>query len=421
MKRLIFLIIILIPAVADAASYYVMPRLQSQVRENMINEREVPFTIFYDTGLADLPKEGSFDVSLMNNKIFNIPAENGDEFDLYQAVFRMNDIGNIIDISAGRQFLSPGFATYLVDGLKTTVGKDDWPVLISLLGGVPRYIETGDFHGEIGLLTGTTIELNGYDKSYARLSVLYDKYNIHVNEWKKNDTVLTGLALSHQFGGKVKPNIYGDFEFDTGGKDIDNSTAGIRLTPHRRFYCYAEGGFYNTNRDFRRPTIMGLFATGGLYQGRGGFQVIAVEANRVLGDLAINADYSFSRFDSGPGKGSNGNIAGAGLAFELIPLRMENGISYTFYDSYGGRAHDVLVALHSEPINKLSLDVSANYTKYTKITNDSDNAIGVFWMAGYEVLKNLILSAGGEYNRNDVFKKDIRATVQLAYLLRGKI
>lgn len=421
MRWIALFILIFSSVTAEAASYYVNPRLQTQVRENFLNEREAPFNVFLDTGVHELPKEGTFDVSLLNNTIFSSPDDRNDEFDLYQAVYRMNKIGDTVDISVGRQFLSPGFTTYLIDGLSTTIGKSDWPVSVEIIGGIPRYIETGDFHGEVGILTGATIELQGFKNHYARLSVLYDKLDIKINDWDRNETVLVGLSTSHQFGGKLIPNLYGDFEYDTAGKVVDTGTAGLRLKPQKRIYCYIEGGYYNTNRDFRQPSILGLYATGAMYQGLGGLQIVAVEENRIFGEVAFNAGYAYQRFDSGPGDADNGNNVNAGVAFSILPLRLDSGITYSFYDSFGGRAHDILVALHDEPINRIALDAAFNYTKYTKVTNDNDDAVSAYFMAGFEIVKNLILSAGGEYLNDNVFKNDWRATAQLAYRLEGNL
>jgi hypothetical protein len=418
MKRIILLLAILLPLTAEAGSYYMNSQLVTQVRENAINEREVPLDFYLDTGFRALPHEGSFDVSLRNNRIFNIKD---DEFDLYQAVFRMNNLGGWLDFSAGRQFISPGFQAYMMDGVTFTIGKDDWPLLWTLIGGVPRYIETGDFHGNVGLLAGTTVELNGFDNTHIKLSALYNKIRIKRNDWKENDTVLTGLAVSQQFGGKVKPNLYGDFEYDTAGKVIDNSTLGFSLQPHRRVYWNAEGGYYNTNRDWAQPSILGIYSLGGMYQANTGINVILADGGAKVDEISLVAGYSYQRYKSGTNLNSNGHIANAGLNFSILPIHLDAGLAYSYYDCFGGRAHDVKLVLYDEPIDKLYFNITANYTKYSKVTNENDNAIGLYWMIGYEVAKGLVLSAGGEYMRNNNFTHDIRATAQLSYSLEKKL
>src|SRR3989338_4403760 len=267
MKRLIILAAVLFPVVVHAGSYYLDGRIQSQARENSLSEREVPFDVYMDAGLAELPQQGTFDVSFKNNHTFNSDFTDGDEFDLYQAVFRMQNLGGVADVSAGRQFLSPGFHTYLVDGLSTTIGKDDWPIVFTLFGGIPRYIESGDFHGEAGLVSGMTIETQIMDHMHTKFSMIYDKLDIDAANWKENETVLVGMSHSHYFGGNMAPTLYGTMEYDTAGSVIETGIMGFGLQPHRRIYWNIEGGHYNTNRDRTRTTIFSLYANGPLYQG----------------------------------------------------------------------------------------------------------------------------------------------------------
>lgn len=419
MKRLlIFIFALFVPVTVSAASYYIDARPQVQVRQNALSEREVPFNFFFDTGLADLPKDGTFDVSLKNNKTFNVY---GDEFDLYQAVFRLQNIGDVLDISAGRQFLSPGFLTYLIDGLTTTIGKDDWPVRVTLLGGVPRSIETGDFSGNTGLVAGTTIELNKYENTHIKLSAVFDSLDLENRAWKTSETVLVGLSGERQFGGKLMPNLYGNIEFDTAAKVVTTGLLGLRLKAHRRIYLNFEGLEFNANRDWRTPSILALFAQGPFYQGYAGTQVVLVEDHKILGSVSVNTGGSYKRFKSGPTKKTNGYGADGSLQFSILPIKLETVFAYKFIDGYGGRSHDMFLALHDEPIKKLFLDAGANYTRYAKITNQKDEALSLYWMIGYEIIDNFVLQAGGEYLRNATFKNEWRGTAMLSYRLEGSM
>lgn len=418
MRRIIIIAILLLPAIAHAGRFYLNPEILTQVRKDSLNTRQVPFDFYLNTGVYDLPEEGTFDVSLRNDHIFNI-GEN--QFDLYQAVFRMKDIGDAVDISAGRQFLSPGYHAYLIDGLTTDIGKDDWPVHVGFVAGVPRYLEISDFHGNVGLLAGTTLQLNGFDNTSAKLSAMYNSIKATEGDWKKNQTVLVGLGLYHKFSAKVLPELYGDFEYDTAGKVINTGIAGFGFRPHWRVYLNVEGGVYNVDREWRMPSILGLYSLGPMYQGDTGLNILLYEGNDVFEGVSLDASYSFQRFEAASKKADYGNLAMGGLNFTILPAKLDTSIAYRFYDSFGGRANDVQLSLHEEPAKKVYIDFTANYTKYVKITNDNDDAIGLFLMTGVEVLKNLVLSAGGEYLRNNTFRNELRATAQLSYNLDGKL
>lgn len=418
MQRLVIIALLSLATAAQAAEYYINPRLETQVRQNSLSEREIPLSAYLDTGISGLPNSGTFDVSLKNNRTFKIEE---DEFDLYQAVWRMQDLGGVVDVASGRQFVSPGFHAYLLDGASFSIGKDSWPLLISVIGGVPRYIETGDFHGTTGLVSGVTLELQGMGKMHSKLSAVYDKLDIGKKDWKQNETVLVGMNHSHYFSGKVKPSLYGSMEYDTAGKNIETGLVGFSIEPTKRLYWNIEGGHYNTNRSRSRTTIFGLYAIGAFYQGRTGISFTAFESAGAFEDLVLTGGYSYQRFSVSSGVSKSGNIADAGFRFHITPLYLDTGVTYRFYDSFGGRAHDVILNLHDEPIDKLFIDTGANYTKYSKITNEADTAISSFLSAGYEIVKGLQVSATGEYLRNNTFSSEFRGLVKLAYVLEGKL
>lgn len=420
MKKILMALLLIFPALeANSTSFYIDTRLETQVRENSLPQREAPFYAYLDTGLKELPNKGTFDVSLRNNYIFNVKDN---EFDLYQAVFRMDDIAGVVGVSAGRQFVSPGFHAYLMDGLTTRIGKEDWPVAVTIIGGVPRYLEMNDFKGTAGLIAGATIELQGVDRFHLKLSGIYDKLDIKKTYWKKNDTVLTGVATSYLFNGRFMPNLYGNFEYDTAGKDIDTGLAGFRIRPFSRLFWNIEGGFFNTNRNRQRDTIFSLFSRSGFYQGRTGISVTAIESAGPIEDFVITGGYSYQRYHStASSKADIGHLADGGIKFSVAPIYLTVLASYKYYKSYGGKANDIYFELHDEPFDILNFTAGGNITKYSKITNQKDTAISAFLMADLNIIKNFVLSAGGEYLRNDTFSREFRATAKLSYKFEGKL
>lgn len=419
MRKHLVCLILLLPLTAEASSVYVKPALQMQVLENALSQREVPLNMLLDTGLKDLPNSGSLDISLFDNRTFNI-GENS--FDLYQAVFKMKDVGGFVNFSAGRQLVTPNFHAYLIDGAEVSLGGTDWPVRIGLLGGVPRYLEVSDFHGTVGLVTGGYVELQGFRNHQARLSVLYDRLDFSTkSQWGANSTVLVGLSDTLAFDIAWRPTVYVNGEYDAGGKSVDTGMGGIRFQPTRKLMFNVEGGTYNTNRKWQMPTVYSLFTSSAYYQARGGVAYTFIDMGDVVDDLTLKADYSFQRYRVQTPLATNAHLADAILSVSIVPIRLDASVGYTFYDSYGGRAHDVIVTLHDEPFKKFSVDLGGNFTQYSKITNVSDTAIDVYLLAGYELVKGLVFTAGGEFMRNSVFDKEFRATALLSYDFQGKI
>jgi len=417
--RFFVVLMLFLPLLAEASSFYIRPEVQMQVLEDSLSDREVPLNALLDTGLGDLPNNGTFDVSLFDNRTFKI-GENS--FDLYQAVFKMKEIGGYVNFSAGRQFITPGFHVYLMDGVDMSIGGADWPLRIGLLGGVPRYLEISDFHGTVGLITGAYLELQGFRNHHAKLSAIYQRLDFDAKrEWGANSTLLAGLSDTYRFEVPWRPTIYGNVEYDTGGRSIDTGMGGIRVQPTRRFMFNVEGGTYNTNRKWQMPTVYSLFTSGAYYQARGGISYTFIDMGDVFEDLTLKADYSFQRYHIQTPLTTSANLADAILCMDITPIRLDATIGYTFYDSYGGKAHDVIATLHDEPFDKFYIDLGVNYTRYSKITNVKDNAYDVSLIAGYEILKDLVLSAGGEYLRNNVFSSEFRATALLSYNFQGKI
>jgi len=252
-------------------------------------------------------------------------------------------------------------------------------------------------------------------------SAVYDKLDIHNNDWKDNDTVLVGMSHSQIFSAKLEPTLYGTMEYDTAGKIVNAGILGFSIKPHRRVYWNIEGGHHEINRDWNRTSIFSLFATGPLHQGRSEVSITLLEEKGAFKDVVLTGGYAYQRLKISSSVSENGHLANGGLGFHIIPLRLDTNLAYALYDSFGGRAHDVSVTLHDEPIDPLVVDAGANFTKYFKVTNDNDTAISAFLEAGIKIIKRLTFSANGEYLRNNTFDKEFRVMARLGYSLEGSI
>lgn len=419
-RKAVLFIVLFFPLSAHATSYYFKTFVELSRRENSLYQHEVPFNVYVDTGLKEMPQDGTFDVSVKNNWIKRSQAS-VEEFDLYQAVLRFRDIGEVVNVSVGRQFLNPGFHAYLMDGVDTTIGKGTWPVEFELFGGVPRYLENGDFSGNSGFVGGATLNVPVRGGSGPRFSIIYNALDLGKNDWKQNDTVLVGVADSQTFGGKSRPTVYTNAEYNIAGKDLETGVLGFSFQPHWRLYWNVEGGYYDTNRAWGMQTIFGSFGRGAYYQARTGISVTAVEDAGPVEELVFTAGYSYQRLKVPAGWFSNGNLADGGVSLSLEPLMTDIGLVYRYYDSFGGRANDFYGAVHCEPLDMLSFDAGGEFTKYSQITNVRNDSTSAFLTANVDIIKSLTLSVGGEYLRNVTFKNTWRVLGLLSYNMGGKL
>ena len=89
--------------------------------------------------------------------------------------------------------------------------------------------------------------------------------------------------------------------------------------------------------------------------------------------------------------------------------------AYYFSSSFGGTVHGVRCSLNEEWTEKFSSELGVDFATYQKITSDNDQAFSAVFWAGYEFVKDWKVSAGAEYNRNNLFDRDFRGSFRLDY------
>ena len=118
--------ILVIPAGASADNLGFNTTILGQARQNQGNQNEVPLNgylgLAYERPAWNLSAETDM-------RFFRDMARSWDDYDLYQAVVHIKP-SNIVQIDFGRQFLSQGFSTDLVDGLKLTLREKRPPDLV---------------------------------------------------------------------------------------------------------------------------------------------------------------------------------------------------------------------------------------------------------------------------------------------------
>lgn len=398
-------IFLLIPASLHASSFYVGDRVLGQVRQNQNSQREIPVNDYLSFG-GDHSKwrfSGESDM-----RFFRDFARKINSYDLYQTVIHVNPV-DALKIDFGRQFISEGFVAIMQDAIKFRIMPPGYVDIVAY-SGIPRSVEVNEFNRNNGLRSGLALELKNVKRTSAALRAVWQRNNIRQTDWTQNDTILAGADLSHQFAVKTMPMLYGLFEYNATAKVADTATVGIDIYPSKFLSVNAEFDYFNINHDTNLPTILGTYARGGTYSGR--FNTTWT----ILPDyLYFVQNYAYQRMKVPDNMGRNGHILDVAfqVSFDKIGLEFEPG--YYFSKSWGGKVNGARILVHEQFTDAWYADLSFDFSKYTKVTNNNDNAYSTVLWSGYEVLKGLIVSGGFEYNRNAFFNNDIRGSFNVSY------
>ncbi len=401
-------IVFLFPSIPVlAADFHVDTTFLGQTRINENNQRETPLNGYLGFGGS---QDGGWRFSgQVDMRFFGDPSLEISEYDLYQAVLHFTPVEKL-QVDFGRQFINQGFFADVIDGIKTTITPSKYLEVV-LYTGIPRSVEIGDFNKNDGLLSGLSLGLQGVPKTSARMHLAWLKNNIRFGDLPVNDEILLGFDASHQFGGPLKPMVYGLLEYDIPAKVLDAGTLGVDLYPHRRVSLNLEFNYFNINRDTIRPAVLGIFAQGPVITGR-----FSSTWTAVPNLLDVVQTYSYNNVEiQGGGVRRDGHLFDIAFPFSFESIGLYFQPEYYFQQSFGGRAHGVRGTIHEDFPKKVSLDVGVEYTNFKKVTNDNGFAFSTVIWAGYEVIKNLKVSAGFEFNKNPFFNQDIRGSWKISY------
>ena len=253
---LVFVLLVASPA-AWGASFRLDTSVVGQIRENSANQNESPINGYLGLGFAQPSWNFSGETDM---RLFRDFSRKLDDYDLYQAVLHFQPVP-ILKVDFGRQFISEGFFTTVLDGIRTSIMPAGY-LDITLYGGIPRSVEVGDFHKDDGLLAGMSVGLKNVPRTNVQLHLAWRKNDISFRDLVENDEVFLGANVSHQFDVTTKPMIYGLIEYNLAGKNIDAGTAGVDITPAKWVALNLEFNLFDVNRASDRPTMLGLFTQG---------------------------------------------------------------------------------------------------------------------------------------------------------------
>lgn len=405
LQLLIAVILLLFPTNLLASSFYAGNRVLGQVRRNKSSQREIPVNDYLSFGgtYSRWHLSGESDM-----RFFRDFARKINSYDLYQTVVHLSP-ADALKIDFGRQFISEGFVATMQDGIKFRIMPKGYVDLV-VSSGIPRSVEVNEFNANNGLQSLVSVELKNVKRTSAALRASWQINNIRRTNWKQNDSILVGADLSHQFAVKTMPMVYGLFEYDATATVAGTATAGIDIYPAKFLSLNAEFDYYNINRDTTTPTVLGLYARGGTYSGR-----LNTTWTIIPEFLSLLQNYAYQRMKVPSSMSQNGHLLDAAfeVSFDKIGLELTPG--YYFSKSWGGKVNGARILIHEQFTGAWYADLSFDFSKYTKVTNNNDNAYSTVFWSGYEVLKGLVVSGGFEYNRNAFFNNDIRGSFNVSY------
>lgn len=387
-------------------------RTLSQIQRMRGGANEYPTYQVVSLSGSEMPNNFSFDIDMQGNLD---DRSVDDRMSLYQAAFHVEP-SSALELDGGRQWLTGGFDSLIMDGGKVTIAPDEWKLGMEAYAGVPRSPDEGDYENVTeGLVSGLSLFLQNVENTQGQLSARYQKIDVTKKNYNQNETILVGLAMSHQFDSVwATPSLYSNIEFDTADKTINAGTLGIDLYPHWRWAMNLEGNYFDVNHHLNETTLQGAYLTDELMQGRESIEFKLGKGWRLM------QDFNMQRY-SAPGYGrENSYVAGGGLGHYWEASKLSTTANYYYGKSFGGRIHGGILEVMSKWMSKTDLNFSFDVSRYTKITNAKDTAISAVGGVRHHFTPLNSLMVGGEYNHNNWFSREGRLTLEWTMGLETK-
>ncbi|MBI4212216.1 MAG: hypothetical protein HY540_06215 [Deltaproteobacteria bacterium] len=404
LKYFLFFMFMLLASASPlcASEFEAHSTVLGQSRESSGSQHVLPFNGYVGFSGKHEKWEGTTDMRFFRD----FPRKEQD-YDLYQALVRFRPL-ELLSMDIGRQFVALESSAETIDGVRMTLFPQEH-LALDVYSGMPRSVEIGDFNEDDGLLTGMSLGLIKTKRTRARIFSSWRKNKFRLNDFPHNDEIFVGGNLSYQFPIKMMPLLYGVMEYNAAAKNIDTATAGFDLYPHRRISVNAEFSFADENSEADKKTVFSLFSQDAAY-----FASTAVTFELIPDYVDISPRYSFSRLKPSAEGWSNGHQLNVAVPVSFADLGLHLTPSYYFLQSWGGNVHGARLDVR-ETWQKWFGETSFDFSTHRKVTNDHDRSWSLIGWVGYTLLKEWELAAGMEYNRNNHFNNDVRASFRMSY------
>lgn len=405
--RLLMFVFLAIFAVfdAEAKTYYFQNTTLGQGREDLRGRQEFPIES-YVQGRYQATKwraETGF-------KVFRDWERKNEDVDLFEANLYGKLLENRLEVVAGRQFFTPGFNTFLMDGVNLDIHFSP-KVGLGIYGGVPRYPETGDFKQDNDLLSGLQLLWKKIGGLTGNTSIVYLRKDFGREDWVENDQLSVAQYFVYDGEKAERFRPYLGLEYQVSGKVLKQIQSGLNWHPKRILSFNLEFNLFDENRQEIKETLTAFHADGRIYQGRFGSR------QKITRDLEVYQNYTFSRFNDSASRMGNAHQLEVGFDYLLWPIQLRMTPGYALTDSYGGRAHRAFLGLEKEFRRVYSVALHNHYVSFNKVTNDNGKAFGSLLWAGWSVSPQWTLGAHAEFLKSNDVEREWRSGFLLQWNL----
>lgn len=381
---------------ASAGTYYLRNLTLSQAREDLNSRREFPINHY----LGGRYQEEGWQVD-GNVQVYRDWERKKEDFDIYESNLSGRFFENQLEVKAGRQFFTPGFDLFLVDGMKL-----DWqlspPVGMRIFLGAPRYTEIGDIQQDTNLLSGLQFLFHDLASFTGNASVIYLRKDFNQSDWIEGDQLSVAQYFSYdgKKAEKIRPYFGGEYQIS--GRILKQATSGVHWHPKRPFSFNLEFNLFDENRKELKETLTAFHADGRIYQGRfGGRQ-------KLTGDLEFFQNYIFSRFQNPASLYRVAHQVETGFQYFIWPIALQVVPSYGFIKSYGGTVHKASLGLEKKLGRYVSMVLTNNYAQFEKVTNDNGKAFSSLLWAGWHIHPQFTIGGHIAFLKNNDVEREWR-------------
>lgn len=397
------LIIVLLIAGASASAnaapaFSTWNSAESQVRQSERGGKQAQLNLFDQSSLANLPRETEIRDYFQYSRNWN---PGGNLYYLYDAALQSKKLTDSFSTILGRQTIVRGTLEGILDGATVRLSPGDHAFYLDAFGGLTRTVETGQMTYTPGLMAGVQGGWRPNNDTQLTVMTAYNQVSYKNSTWKTSGTQLVGLSGHIRLGETSQWRLYTDNTFDVAGQMFPLASVGATWQVTPLLSLALNGSRYDVNRNAAITTIQSLFTTSSLWLARFGATYYISSGIQ----LFANYDFQTSR---NAGQRRYGSVVEGGVNMDFRKIKLGGQVLYRFLDSFGGQDNDVWLSLNQRPVKFLLLDCFANYSKYTKITNNNGYALATGVGATYEPRKWVGLRVGGEFMRNNIFAQDWR-------------
>lgn len=376
-----------------------------QIQEDKNGDTKFPFSQYGYLYISDPKLSSEFSTDFRYAKDLS-----GDDnrFDLYQAVFHINQFENYLDLQGGRFQVADGIDYFLVDGLKASgalTKNSNW----SLYGGWT--------HDTEWLTSRDSGKLVGGHFGYASLFGFRNQISFLIEDYKtgaKDQRI--SLALGHGFS-PLHLSVDSGLEYSIKGNRIShafltNDYFITKVLSGDISYFFRNPLIDNTQE---RDPIFANFSVSGVHSVRTGFSI------HVKNWISLNPSYELStyRATDADRKITHQN----NLAVYLLsnPLKLRSRISYSYWKSYGGNSHLISYVGGYELTPRMDINLGGELAFYKKITNESAKASRAYVESNFKVTKRINFATNFELISNEDKERDVRVMFLLEMMLGTEI